>query len=178
MRNSLFLLLFVFVLCSSCENESDTEEKATVEEAQMVDPLIKANKHMVDVEEEAIDNLVKRYNWDVIESGTGLRYMIYEKGNGQKSANGLIARIAYSIKLINGTLLYSSETDGEKEFLIGKDEVESGLHEGILFMRGGDKAKFILPSHLAFGLIGDQNKIPARATLIYDVELLELKTKK
>ena len=42
------------------------------------------------------------------------------------------------------------------------------------YMKEGDKAKLILPSHLAYGLIGDQNKIPQKATIIYDIELLEL----
>jgi FKBP-type peptidyl-prolyl cis-trans isomerase FkpA len=52
--------------------------------------------------------------------------------------------------------------------------VEAGLEEGILLMHKGGKAKFILPSHLAFGLIGDQNKIPGKSTLIYDVNLIDL----
>ena len=41
-------------------------------------------------------------------------------------------------------------------------------------MKVGDKAKFIIPSHLAFGLLGDENKIPKRATLVYDVELIDV----
>ncbi|MGE5317418.1 MAG: FKBP-type peptidyl-prolyl cis-trans isomerase, partial [Chloroflexota bacterium] len=39
----------------------------------------------------------------------------------------------------------------------------------------GDHAKFVIPSHLGFGLIGDQNKVPPKSTLIYDIELLDLK---
>ena len=42
-------------------------------------------------------------------------------------------------------------------------------------MKVGDIAKFILPSHLAFGLLGDEEKIPKRATLVYHVELLTIK---
>jgi FKBP-type peptidyl-prolyl cis-trans isomerase len=53
--------------------------------------------------------------------------------------------------------------------------VESGLEEVILFLKKGDRAKIIIPSHLAFGLVGDGNKIPAMATLVYDLELIELK---
>jgi FKBP-type peptidyl-prolyl cis-trans isomerase len=52
--------------------------------------------------------------------------------------------------------------------------VESGLEEGILLLREGDKAKFILPPHLAHGLLGDDNKIPARSIIVYDLELLSL----
>jgi FKBP-type peptidyl-prolyl cis-trans isomerase len=52
--------------------------------------------------------------------------------------------------------------------------VESGLEEGILLLQEGDKARFIMPPHLAHGLIGDRDKIPARATIIYDLELVSL----
>jgi len=48
------------------------------------------------------------------------------------------------------------------------------LEEGLLLLHQGDKAKFIIPSHLAYGLLGDQKQIPPGATLVYDVELIQL----
>lgn len=47
-----------------------------------------------------------------------------------------------------------------QKLLVGKDNVEAGLHEGIQLMHVGDQMRFILPSHLAHGLTGDQSKIP------------------
>ncbi|HOI87851.1 MAG TPA: FKBP-type peptidyl-prolyl cis-trans isomerase, partial [Lentimicrobium sp.] len=73
-----------------------------------------------------------------------------------------------------GDEIYNSDKDGLKEFLIGRGGVESGLEEGILLLRVGDKAKFIIPSHLGFGLLGDQNLVPPKSTLIYDLELISL----
>lgn len=109
------------------------------------------------------------------KTGTGLRYLIYKKGEGVKAEKEKFVKIKYKVNLITGTPCYSSEKEGPKEFLIGKAEVESGLEEGILLMRVGDKAKFIIPSHLAFGLLGDEDKIPKRATLVYDVELMDVR---
>jgi FKBP-type peptidyl-prolyl cis-trans isomerase len=86
-----------------------------------------------------------------------------------------VAVLLYKTWLIDGNLVYSSDTDGVKEFLIGKGGVESGLEEGILKMRVGEKARFILPAHLAFGLMGDENKIPPRTAIIYELELINLK---
>jgi FKBP-type peptidyl-prolyl cis-trans isomerase len=54
------------------------------------------------------------------------------------------------------------------------DNVESGLHEGITYMRKGEKAKIILSSNLAYGLVGDMDKIPPQSPLVYDVELVDI----
>ena len=63
---------------------------------------------------------------------------------------------------------------GPKKFLIGKDHVESGVHEGVTLMHVGDRAKFVIPSYLAHGLSGDNAKIPPRSVLIVDLKLLRL----
>jgi FKBP-type peptidyl-prolyl cis-trans isomerase len=72
-------------------------------------------------------------------------------------------------------MVYDAERDGLKSFLIGKGGVESGLEEAILLMRKGDKARLVIPSHLAWGLLGDQKKIPPRTAIVYEMELLNLK---
>jgi len=126
-------------------------------------------------EDEEIGDFIVRYHWNMIKTATGLRYMIYHKGSGPAAKKGEYATIKYSIRLLNGDLAYSSEQSGPREFEIGHGGVESGLEEGILLLHLGDRVKFIVPSHLAFGLLGDQGKIPQRATLIYDIELIKLK---
>jgi FKBP-type peptidyl-prolyl cis-trans isomerase FkpA len=79
--------------------------------------------------------------------------------------------LTYTISLPDGTECYRN-TDKPGSFVIGRDQVESGLHEVLLLMHLGDRAKVILPSHLAFGLTGDSGKIPSHATLIYDLHLV------
>lgn len=137
--------------------------------------LINTNKKLVETESEQIQDFINRYGWKMEQTGTGLRYMIYKNGSGKKAVTGMQATINYTVSLLTGELCYSSETKGPKQFIIGKGMVENGIDEGILFLKSGDRVKFILPSHLAFGLVGDGDKIPARAVLVYDIELLELK---
>jgi FKBP-type peptidyl-prolyl cis-trans isomerase len=81
----------------------------------------------------------------------------------------------YNVKLLTGDMIYSSKELGSKTFEIGHGGVESGLEEALLYLKLGDKAKLIIPSHLAFGLLGDQNKVPPRSTLVYDIEIVNLK---
>ena len=98
-----------------------------------------------------------------------------QEGDGPKAQEGKVARIQYTLSSITGSIIYSSDENGPMEFLIGSGGVESGLEEAILLLREGDKAKIIIPSHLGFGLAGDDHKIPPKATLIYDITLLSIK---
>ncbi|MEJ2595571.1 MAG: FKBP-type peptidyl-prolyl cis-trans isomerase [bacterium] len=137
--------------------------------------LEKVNRYLVKSEREDIENYIRRHGWEMQETGSGLRYMIYEKGRGSAAKRGRIAILDYKLWLINGDLVYSSDTEGQKVFEIGKGGVESGLEEGILLMHAGDRARFILPAHLAYGLLGDDRKIPPRTAIVYDITLTELK---
>jgi FKBP-type peptidyl-prolyl cis-trans isomerase FkpA len=170
------LLASLLVLMFSCHTEQK-KQTPLPSEKQIKKPMENVNKYLVKSEDEEINDFISRYNWKMTKTSTGLRYMIYRNGNGEKAVTGKIAKIDYEVKLINGTLVYSSKQEGTKEFEIGKSNAESGLQEGVLLMKVGDKAKLIIPSHLAYGLHGDENKIPKRATLIYDVELLGIRDK-
>ena len=106
---------------------------------------------------------------------TGLRYMIYKKNsNLEKALPGQKVKVALIIKLLDGSTCYTSIEEPEV-FTVDKSDIESGLNEAVKLMSVGDKAKLILPSHLALGLVGDQDKIPPLAILYIDVELLEIK---
>ncbi len=138
--------------------------------------LEKVNKTLSKEERRSIDAYVKRYGWQMTETGTGLRYMIYEKVNdeGIKPKPGNIVWVEFQVNLLDGTLCYSSDITGIESFVVEYDEVESGLHEGIQFLKEGERAKFIIPSHLAFGLTGDGNKIPPLSPLVYDIFLVKV----
>lgn len=138
------------------------------------DPLINKNKELSHEEKVAIDAYVKRNNFEMIETGTGVRYMIYEKGNGPAANTKDIVLIDFDIKLLDGTLCYSSHITGAEEFVVDYDNVESGLHEAIKFLHKGDKAIIIIPSHRAFGLAGDMDRIPPLSTVVYNIHLLDI----
>jgi len=165
----IFTTMFFAVSCNTSENE---ERQATREE--MRESLLGANVLLIDAEEQEIEDFVKRHGWDMQSTGSGLRYMIYEHGNGEPAQKDRIAYLNYTVSLLTGDLIYSSAEDGIRQFRIGRGGVESGLEEGILLLRVGDKARFIMPSHLAHGVPGDGVKIPKRATIVYDIELVDI----
>ena len=168
------LILFTLIFTIACTDKSMQQNGAKIKNSEMKKPLLKANRGLVNKESNEIDTYVQRRNWQMQNTGSGLRYMIYEKGKGEIAGAGKYAFIRYKITLLDGTECYHS-TDKPERFLIDQDEVETGLHEGIKLLHAGDKAIFILPPHLAHGLIGDQAKIPPLATIIYEVELVDVK---
>jgi FKBP-type peptidyl-prolyl cis-trans isomerase FkpA len=172
-KNTEFVIRLLLILslssCTSAPDRPQSDEKKDVSE-----PLIIANKELVRTEDQRIDDFIARYNWKMNTTGTGLRYTIYQHGKGLPAQKGLTARFNFTLTLLNGDTIYTSEETGPKEILIGKGYIENGLEEGILLLKKGDRAKLIIPSHLAFGLVGDLDKIPAKATLVYDIELFDL----
>ena len=177
-KNFLYFLvmgLYISIIIS-CENGQEKKSAKQIDTINLYKkPLENVNKKLVETEDEEINDFITRHGWNMNTTGTGLRYLIYKKGIGAVTERGKVARMNFEVRLITGDICYSSKVEGPKEMLLGKSGEISGLEEALLLMKVGDKAKFIIPSHLAFGLLGDENKIPKRATLVYDIELLEIK---
>ncbi len=169
----ILILMLGFI---SCQNNNSPKKKSTgISPKELKKKLVTTNQFLVKAEEQNIKDYISRRQYQMKETGSGLFYEIYKKGRGVKAEKGKIASLNFSISLLNGRTIYQSEKEGIKEFEIGKGGVESGLEEGILLLHVGDHARIIIPSHLAFGLLGDLNKIPEKATIIYDLELVNLK---
>jgi FKBP-type peptidyl-prolyl cis-trans isomerase FkpA len=168
-------LLFLCVLfITSCGNDGQPRVNGQIRSISK-DSLINYNRKIVKSEDQEIEDYIGRHQLKMEKTSTGLRYLIYVHGNGPAVTKGKRVTLKYSVRLITGDLLYSSEGGNPMEFETGHGGVESGLEEGIFLLHTGDHAKFIVPSHLAFGLLGDQDKIPQQATLVYDIELVKLK---
>jgi FKBP-type peptidyl-prolyl cis-trans isomerase FkpA len=168
--NMQLLIFLLVILLGSCSGEVDIEkDPVTIKE-----DLIKTHQNLHRQEEQDIDAYAKRRNLNMKISGTGLRYLILKDGEGEKAVKGDLVTVNYRVELLDGTLCYSSDKKGVQTFTVEKDQVESGIHEGIKLLAQGGKAKFILPSHLAYGLTGDQDKIPPQSPVVYDIELIEI----
>ncbi|HTL82104.1 MAG TPA: FKBP-type peptidyl-prolyl cis-trans isomerase [Bacteroidia bacterium] len=172
-----FIVLLFVTLLFSCGEDPKPPAKKPLSKDQVNALSVQMNEWDETRQNDEINQYIKNHNWTMTETASGMRYMYMKKGTGEQAKQGEYAKVAYKIYLLDGTLCYSSEKDGPKEFLIGQDYVESGLHEAIQLMKIGDQMRIILPSHLAHGLTGDQSKIPALSSVMYEVELLSLRTK-
>ena len=127
-------------------------------------------------EKEASEAQMEKLAAGFDKTESGLRYKMIQKGNGKKAENGKTVSVHYEGSLENGKVFDSSYTRKKPiEFPLGEGNVIEGWDEGIALLQVGDKARFVIPSHLGYGSSGAGGVIPPNATLIFDVELMDVK---
>lgn len=109
------------------------------------------------------------------ETKSGLKYAVIEEGNGPEADSGKIVSVHYSGFLTDGRKFDSSvERDEPLTLMLGMRQVIPGWEEGIALLRQGSKAQLIIPPQLGYGE-RDLGVIPPNSTLIFDVEIVEVK---
>jgi len=107
---------------------------------------------------------------------SGLRYQIIQKGSGAKASQGKNISVHYKGQLTDGKVFDSSyERKQPIDFTVGVGQVIKGWDEGLQLLQVGDKARLVIPSHLGYGSQGAGGVIPPDATLIFDIELMDVK---
>ena len=138
------------------------------------------------IEAYIIDNNIT----EVFETDSGVFYKKTENGTGETPINGDRVKIKYVAKYFDGTEFSKTVTDKTFNFIVGSETIIKGVQESIKLMRKGEKATFIIPSHLAYnaslqifpeeirddllekGIISQ--KIPPFTNLIFEIELVEI----
>ncbi len=123
-------------------------------------------------QKELLDQVAAGYD----ETPSGLRYKILQNGDGKQATKGAMVSVHYKGQLLDGTVFDSSYKRKQPiDFAIGVGQVIAGWDEGIQLLKVGDKARLVIPSDLAYGSQGAGGVIPPNATLIFDVELMDVK---
>ena len=169
MRKLLFLNILIVLI--SCSEQRKKEEKVDWDQEKSTE----MNKNLSMEEEINMDLYLEEHkDWKVTKTGSGLRYWIYEQGKGPQAVSSKKAEVEIIVELLDGKECYRTSDDEVEVFEIDHADIESGIHEGIKLMRVGDRAKLIMPSHLAHGLVGDLDKVPPLSTLVVDIHLIGL----
>jgi peptidylprolyl isomerase len=112
-----------------------------------------------------------------VTTASGLKYTDIVEGQGASPKLGQTVSVLYTGTLENGTKFDSSSDHGGKPytFQIGRGAVIKGWDEGLMTMKVGGKRRLIVPPALGYKEMGQPPKIPGNATLIFDVELVDVK---
>lgn len=160
--------LALLVSCSG--NSEDGVVYHTSARSVSENKLLRANRYLNLKDMLVVKGYIGRHGLKMNFSDLGYYYSSSQGGNGRKIEKGSVVLYDYRVKLIDGTLLDSSN-NGLGQIVIDKSDGITGLHEGLKHFREGDTATFIFLPHLAYGLIGDGEKIPARSTLVYEIAI-------
>lgn len=136
------------------------------------------NKKMIKGEEAKIDSIIKSNpNVKYIASSKGYWYH-YEVKNDTDTLTpkkGDVANFTYEVKDLDGNMIYSEVELKPQNYLVDKQNIMSGLMDGIKLMHKNEKVTFLFPSHLGYGYHGDNKKIGTNEPLICTVTLTDFK---
>lgn len=139
------------------------------------DNLEAAAQREAEAEAAATEALAK-YQAEASKTESGLMFMMENEGTGAKAKAGDTVTVHYSGYLLDGTKFDASYDRGQPiTFPLGQGYVIPGWEEGIALLGKGGKAKLIIPYQLAYGEQGRPPVIPPKATLVFDVELVDVK---
>ena len=111
-----------------------------------------------------------------VSSESELKITINKEGSGDRAEIGMSVSVHYTGKLEDGTVFDSSVPRGQPfTFTLGAGQVIKGWDLGVEGMTIGEKRNLVIPPHLGYGVRGAGATIPPNATLIFDIELLEVK---
>jgi FKBP-type peptidyl-prolyl cis-trans isomerase len=110
-----------------------------------------------------------------IKTASGLEYWDIKAGTGAEAKPGHKVKVDYTGWLTNGKKFDSSVGTGRPfQFMLGASQVIKGWDEGVAGMKVGGKRQLKIPADLAYGKKGAAGVIPPDATLIFDVQLLDV----
>ena len=151
---------------------------------QVVNDKIADNKQQLNIlrsqqEQAAIEKIMTQQNNKYIASKSGFWYYYNHKveNDSLKTPDfGDIINYNYNVKRLNGNIIYSKEEIKTQSYAMDKQELFTGLREGLKLLKTGETATFLFPSQKAYGYYGDENRIPHNTPIICEVTVNSITT--
>lgn len=178
-NNGFFLLLLILV--TACNNEPDIidiSQNDKKKKKKNEDVMVNINKEIVRVEKQFIENYIDRHGLEVKKLKNGIRYDIYKNNpEGSNINEGNRIELKYKMKLLTGNEIKSSDSLLTKSFVVAHSEDIQGLHYAVQYLKEGESAIFIIPSHLAYGITGKKGEIPNSSAIVFDIKSIKITDK-
>ena len=166
----IFLMVSIFF---SCRNEKPQIPFNKRPPDMTKENLLEMNRVLAELEKKNIAEYIAKTDTSFKQSSSTFWYKIENGGNGELLKRGDKVHIRFNLSLLDGSLCYTPDNKGDQTITIGRYDINRGLDEALLTLREGGRGKFIIPADLAFGIIGDQDCIGSKQTVIYDILSVE-----
>ncbi|MGB0981548.1 MAG: gliding motility-associated peptidyl-prolyl isomerase GldI [Winogradskyella sp.] len=164
------LIISVLLLCFGCK-PPEARLPESVQSGTFLKESAQRNKKLNALEKQQIEAIIKNNpnkNYLTSESGFWYYYNFKVENDTTTITFGDAINFDYSISNLEGTEIYSTQN---RTYVMDKEELFTGLREGLKLMKPTEHVTFIFPSQKAFGYYGDDNKIGTNIPIICNVTL-------
>lgn len=175
---SLITLLSISML--SCADREEARRPVSHGSGSFLKQSIEIGKELVSEEEQIFDSIIQANpDKEYFLSQKGYWYTILEesKTNDHLPKAGDLVYFDSEIYSVTGDTIYRKGELKTREYMVDKEEIIIGLRDGLKRLKKGDKAEFLFPSHVAYGYIGDKQRIGMNVPIVYTVTILDIKYK-
>ncbi len=175
----IFIYLSVFLVLISC-SKPEPRKPIVRKTGSFMEESVQRNKLLNKVEEDLLKYKMQMDSLrEYINSKNGFWYY-YQRRDSLKSqfpVKGDVVVYTYEIKNLQDSILYSKEEIGIRNHLVEKEELITGLQDGIKLIKEGEIVTFLFPSYKAYGYTG-YDKIKPNEPLIYTVQIIKINNNK
>ena len=173
--SKLILIVFLVpILVTSCKQQQEARRPVSQASGSFMKKSIERNKKLIASEEGQIDALIKsnlKIKYIASSKGYWYTYVTQNKLDTLTPKKGDVAFFDYEIKDLKGKIIYSQVELRPQTYAVDKQNIMTGLREGIKLMHKNEKVIFLFPSHIAYGFHGDDKKIGTNQPLLCTVTL-------
>lgn len=165
--------LFLF----SCKGEQEAQHPINHSSGNFIKQSVERNKQIFEEQETLFMDLFAKDSIPYKNSKNGFWYHIVQSNDSipyQNFTKGDVISFDYKIRNTNNELIYPENEFIDQKYRVDKENIISGLRQGLILLKKDDIARFYFPSQKAFGFHGDENKIGTNVPIIVDVEIKDV----
>lgn len=173
-------LILYFVLTGllfACK-QTEPRQPISYSSGTFIKESVQRNKMIVQDEEKLIQEIIKKdstHHYYQSNLGFWYKYDVAVTTDNILPKKGDIVKLDFEIYDINNQLIYGKNETSPKVYAVDKQEIMIGLRHAVKLMHKGETVSFIFPSHMAYGYLGDKEKIGTNIPLICKVTLNDIK---
>lgn len=174
LKNTVVAVMLSLAFFSSCQSNQEARKPISHASGTFMKQSVDRNKKLIAGEEAEIARVIrqnKKIKFIASSKGFWYSYATINVQDTLTPKKGDVALFDYEVKDLKGHVIYSKSELGPQTYFVDKQNIMTGLREGIKLMHAKEKVNFLFPSHMGYGYHGDNKKIGTNKPLLCIVTL-------